>query len=309
VPTSSRVLKVIRNVVLMVAALVAVFIFGFVPWFFARQIAYRQYHYPDPNDGRSPKSYNLDFRWINFTSTDGVPLKGWFIPAEGAARGTIIYCHGWNRTRIEMLPDAAFGHTLGYNGLLFDFRHQGASGGAVTTLGYQERLDVLGAAKDALDQEHSPRPIVVWGVSMGASAALLAAAESPDISAVISDSSFDDLLDMLRHHTKLFFHIPGFPLGDEVAFLLGRHGGFNPSDFDVVRAVDRAGDRPMLFVAASGDKRMPPSIAQNLYDHAHSPLKRIVVLHANRHGEAFSQATDEYEKAVTEFLSSLPPGK
>ena len=51
-PTSSRVMKAVRNVVLMVAMLVAVFIFGFVPWFFAKRIAFGQYHYPDPNDGK-----------------------------------------------------------------------------------------------------------------------------------------------------------------------------------------------------------------------------------------------------------------
>jgi fermentation-respiration switch protein FrsA (DUF1100 family) len=285
------------------------FVFVYVPWFFSKRIAYGQYHYPDPNDGRTPKSYNVNFQWIDFTSSDGVPLKGWYIPAEGEARGTIIYCHGWNRTRIEMLPDAVFGHQLGYNGLLFDFRHQGMSGGSITTLGYQERFDIVGAVKYALERQHAGRPVVVWGVSMGASAALLAASETPDISAVISDSSFDTLLEMMRHHTTLFFHIPGFPLGDEVAHLLARRGNFKVDDFDMVRAVERDGDKPILFVAASGDRRMPPALAQKLYDHSRSPLKKMIVLPANRHGEAFTQATDAYEKAVTDFLASLPPAK
>ena len=128
-PSRSRILKIVRNVLLMVAALVAAFFLIVVPWFFTSMITHHQYHYPDPNDGKTPKSYNLDFRWIEFTSPDGIPLKGWYIPAEGTARGTIIYCHGLNRTRIEMLPDAVFGHSLGYNGLLFDLRHQGMSGG------------------------------------------------------------------------------------------------------------------------------------------------------------------------------------
>ena len=220
-PSRSRILKIVRNVLLMVAALVAAFFLVVVPWFFTSIITHRQYHYPDPNDGKTPKSYNLDFRWIEFTSPDGIPLKGWYIPAEGTARGTIIYCHGLNRTRIEMLPDAVFGHSLGYNGLLFDFRHQGMSGGAITTLGYQERLDVEGAVRYALEQEQAARPVVVWGVSMGASAALMAAAESPDISAVISDSSFDSMLGTMRHHLKLFLHLPGFPIADEVGYWVG----------------------------------------------------------------------------------------
>ena len=134
-PSQSRVLKIVRNVLLILAALVAAFFLLVVPWFFTAMITHHQFHYPDPNDGKTPKSYNLDFRWIEFTSPDGIPLKGWYIPAEGTARGTIVYCHGLNRTRIEMLPDAVFGHSLGYNGVLFDLRHQGTSGGAITTLG------------------------------------------------------------------------------------------------------------------------------------------------------------------------------
>ena len=211
--SSSRILKIVRNVLLILAALLAAFFLVFVPWLFTAMITHHQYHYPDPNDGKTPKSYNLDFRWIEFTSPDGILLKGWYIPAEGTARGTIVYCHGLNRTRIEMLPDAVFGHSLGYNGLLFDFRHQGMSSGTITTLGYQERLDVEAAVRYALEQEQAARPIVVWGVSMGASAALLAAAESPDISAVISDSSFDSFMEVVRHHLEtVSFISPAFPL-------------------------------------------------------------------------------------------------
>ena len=184
--------------------------------------------------------------------------KGWYIPAEGTARGTIIYCHGLNRTRIEMLPDAVFGHSLGYNGLLFDFRHQGGSGGDITTLGYQERLDVEGAVRYALEQEQAARPVVVWGVSMGASAALMAAAESPDISAVISDSSFDSIMGTMRHHLKLFLHLPGFPIADEVAYWTAWRGHFRLADFDLVKA-DGAHRRPAHSLRGGGGR--PPHAA------------------------------------------------
>ena len=86
-------------------------------------------------------------------------------------------------------------------------------------------------------------------------------------------------------------------------------GHFRPADFDLVKAVERIGDRPILFVAVEGDRRMPPSIAQTLYAHAQSPLKKIIVLPGRRHGEGFNQARQPYEKAVTDFLASLPAGK
>jgi fermentation-respiration switch protein FrsA (DUF1100 family) len=302
-------LRIVRNVLLILAMLTAAFFLIVVPWLFTAMITHGQFHYPDPNDGKTPKSYDLNFRWIEFRSPDGIPLRGWYIPAAGPARGTIVYCHGLNRTRIEMLPHAVFGHSLGYNGLLFDFRHQGRSGGDITTVGYQERLDVEAAVRYALDQDPPPRPIVVWGVSMGAASALMAAAESPDISAVISDSSYDSFLGTLRHHLKLFLHLPAFPIAYEVGYWTAWRGHFRPADFDMVKAVDRIGDRPILFVAVDGDRRMPPSIAQTLYAHAQSPLKKDIVLPGHRHGEGFNQAREPYEKAVADFLTSLPGAK
>ena len=288
-----------------------IFFLVVVPWFFTALITHRQYHYPDLNDGKTPIMLPpSDSAGLPSPRSDGIPLKGWYIPAEGTARGTIIYCHGLNRTRIEMLPDAVFGHSLGYNGLLFDFRHQGGSGGAITTLGYQERLDVLGAVRYALEQEQAARPVVVWGVSMGAAAALMAAAESPDISAVISDSSFDSFLGTLRHHFKLFLHLPGFPIADEVGYWMAWRGHFPPRGLrsgESRRSASATG--PSFSWPCEGDRRMPPSIAQTLYAHARSPLKKIIVLPGHRHGEGFNQAREPYEKAVTDFLASLPAGK
>jgi len=297
------------HVLMILAALGAVFYLVVIPGFFVHVLATRRFNYPDPNQGKTPKSYGLEFEWVEFHSSEQIPLRGWFIPAEGQARGTIIYCHGLNRSRVEMLPEAVWGHQLGYDGLLFDFRHAGQSGGETTTLGYQERLDVLAAARFALDERRSPRPVIVWGVSMGATAALLAAADSPDIDAVISDSSFLSLRNTLAHHLRLFLHLPGFPLADEVAWGIAWRGGFRPSQFDLGEAVARIGSRPVLFVAVEGDRRMPPLIARELYAQAVSPQKKLVVLPGKRHGEGFNQETEQYEQAVREFLAGIPPGR
>ena len=208
-----------------------------------------------------------------------------------------------------MLPMAVFGHQIGYDGVLFDLRRHGESGGLVTTIGYKERWDIEAAMRYALEEKHAERPVILWGVSMGAAAALLAAADSPDGAAVISDSSFDSFLATAQHHLKLFLHLPAFPIVDEIAYLTAWRAGFSVADFDLVKAVDRIGDRPIFFVAVEGDHRMPPAIAQTLYGHARSPLKKIIVLPGNRHGEGFNQATEAYEKGVTDFLASLPATK
>mgnify|MGYP001584041613 CR=1 FL=1 len=305
-PISPRIRRIARRVLIRLSILGAVFFLGFVPWFFTHIVTRGRFHYPDPNDGKAPISYGLNSRWIEFRSTDGVPLKGWYLPAEGLARGTFIYCHGLNRTRVEMLPRAQFGRQIGYNGLLFDLRHHGQSGGEITTLGYQERLDVLGAVRYALTEEKAARPIIIWGVSMGAAAALMAAADSPDISAVISDSSFLSLSDTVQHHWKLFLPLPAFPIAHEVIYATAWRGGFRAEDLDLERAVERIGSRPILFVAVQGDRRMPPAVAEKLYWRSRSPGKGIIVLPGTRHGEGFNQSRELYQKAVSEFLVRIP---
>ena len=301
----TRIWRIVKRVALILAILVAAFFFIVVPWFFTHLITTRRFTFPDRNNGKTPKTYGMDFQWVEFHSRDGVLLKGWYIPATNKPRGTIVYCHGLNRNRVELLPEAEFGHELDYNGLLSDFRHAGQSGGEITTLGYQERLDVLAAVECALNQEGAKRPVVLWGISMGAAAALMAAAESPDVAAVISDSSFLSFRHTIEHHWRLFFHLPSFPIADEVIYATAFRGDFKPSDFDLEKAVQQIGTRPILFVGREGDRRMPPEIARRLYGDAASPLKDLLIVPGSRHGEAFNQQTKMYKEEVTRFLERL----
>lgn len=317
---TGRIRRAVKWVVGVLLVLLLGFFYGFIPWFLTSIATSRRFHYPDANDGKTPLSFGVAFSAVEFRSSDGILLKGWYIPATPSAgekpRGTIIYCHGLNRTRVEMLPDAVFAHSLGYNGLLLDLRHQGQSEGAISTVGYQERLDAEAAVRYALDEQKAERPMILWGVSMGAAAALLAAAESPEVSAVISDSTFLSFSDTVQHHYYLFRSLarrrlwwfpplPGFPIIDEVVYLTAWRGHFRVADFDIEKAVMRINPRPILFVGVQGDQRMPPSIAQQLFEESTSPQKGIVILPGNRHGEGFTQATEQYEKAVTGFLAGL----
>lgn len=302
----AKIWKVSRRVLLILVTLVAAFFLIVIPWFFTHILTRGRFRFPDPNDGKTPKSYNLGFRWVEFYSPDGVLLKGWYVPAAGEARGTVVYCHGLNRSRVELLPQAAFAHTLGYNGLLFDFRHQGQSGGEITTIGYQERLDVLGAVRYAQDEEKAARPIILWGISMGAAAALMAAADSSRVTAVIADSSFLSFRDTIEHHTRLFLKLPSFPIADQVIYWSAWRGNFRPSDFDLEKAVERIGPRPIMFVAVEGDRRMPPAIARTLFSRARCPENQLVVLPGRRHGEGFRSANEPYRNAVIRFLARIP---
>lgn len=288
-------------ILLVVAAL---FFLVYVPYFLASVVTVHRFHYPDKDDGQTPATYQVPYREIEFSSSDGIRLKGWFVPTANP-KGTVVFVHGLNRTRVEMLRQAMFIHRLGYNGLLFDLRHQGASGGGISTLGYFERLDVEAAVAEAQRLEPKRQPIIAWGISMGAAAALMAAKETPEISAVICDSTFLSLRDTTYHHLKLFLHLPKFPIALTTIWFFEHRTHFNADDFDLRAAVEQIGDRPILFIAGGRDNRMPPSIARELFHSARNGHKMFLEVPGARHGEAYRTNPQLYEATVTEFLAKL----
>lgn len=244
------------------------------------------------------------FQEVEFKSKDGVLLSGWYLPRENAP-AAIIYCHGLFRSRLEMLDRAEKFWQQGYAGLLLDFRRHGKSGGELTSMGYLERLDIIGAVHFLADSLQLQCPIVVHGVSMGAAAALLAAAEDSAIAGLIVDSSFLSFDDTIVHHAKTWLGLPKFPIVDELILFTKWRAGFSTEDFDLRRAVQKIGDRPILFIAGGVDTRMPPEIAQTLYEASPSTHKSIKIIANASHGRAFDTDPETYTQAVLHCLQTV----
>jgi pimeloyl-ACP methyl ester carboxylesterase len=253
----------------------------------------------------TPKDLQADYKDVEFTAADGVRLSGWLLPSRDK-RVTIIFSHGLFRSRRELLERAVDLWRLGYGALLYDARNHGDSGAARTTLGYDERLDAEAAVRYLRDEAHSSDKIVLFGISMGAMTALLAAAETPDVAAVISDSSYLNFEDTSDHHIRVFLHVPAFPLANEVRALMEWRGKFDGDKLDALNAVLRLGTRPAMFIAAANDKRMPPDIAETLYNASASLSKKLLVIDgpgSEVHGHAYQADPQRYVNAITSFLN------
>jgi pimeloyl-ACP methyl ester carboxylesterase len=85
----------------------------------------------------------------------------------------------------------------GYGVLAWDFRAHGDSGGDMSTLGYYEQLDAEAALDYALAQE-GVEHVGAWGGSMGAATVILTAAKRVEIEAVVADSAYPTLEDVLK---------------------------------------------------------------------------------------------------------------
>ena len=296
--------------ILLVLAVVAVLVATIgLPYAVARLVTHAGTRPMDRELTSSPSDYDLDFESVSFTSTDGVTLSGWYL--GGADSDVAIACgHGLFRSRREVLDRAAFFRKQGYDTLVFDFRRHGESEGEKVTLGFDERFDFLGAV-EFLHERQPGAQVVLYGVSMGAAASLLAAAETEEVAAVIADSSFSSLEHTVVHHVDFIFGLPRFPFGTSLLFFLEMQGGFDRAEFDLERTITEIGDRPVLIVAGEDDARMPVAIQRRLYQRAVNEHSGFRSFPGASHGRAYRTDANGYEAMLTEFLSEagLAPSK
>jgi alpha-beta hydrolase superfamily lysophospholipase len=229
-------------------------------------------------------------RPLLFHATDGVKLRGDFW-AQPHPAPTIILCHGYRTARAQLRPVAAIEYNHGCNVLFFDFRGHGESEGKLTSGGIAEVRDLEAAIVLAAAQpETLPGRIIIHGFSMGAAIALLTLPH-PAVAAVIADSPYARLDDMLRRlvHWRLANEssrwnpvlrqlrgaFPGVAWAtvatSSLLFRLRfRHALLARPDMGLRRwlARDRAADHaqatPILLIHAVGDQLIPVAHARRI---------------------------------------------
>jgi pimeloyl-ACP methyl ester carboxylesterase len=291
----------IARALIALVSLIALILFVVLPVGASFLITNSRFRFPERGP-KTPEAVGLSVTDAEFASSDGIPLRGWWNPGD-ASMPVIIFVHGLNRSRLELLERAGESSKRGYGVLLFDLRNHGESGKAYTTIGIFESRDVCAASK-WVQEKAGGRPQVLWGVSMGASSAILAAKQCPAFVAIISDSSFLSFRDTVSHHLGLFFRLPRFPIANLIVAITAWRIGFNPDEGDV-QAVVRNLNIPIMFIAGTADRRMPPALAERMFKESPNSLKQLLVIPRASHGEAFAADRETYLSSVYRFLETV----
>lgn len=256
-------------------------------------LAYWYLHPLTRTTGQTPADLGLAYQTISFVTADGLTLRGWYVPGQNDA--TVILCHGFARDRSELLPEASWLAERGYGVLLFDLRAQGASDGAHIGLGYLEAQDVRAAVDLVLGWSQGER-IGVIGYSMGAAAAIRAAAADTRIQAVIAVSPFGAPRDLLNQR------LAAVPLLAPLTVWWGeRMTGLRPEDLRPTDDVAALAPRPILIMQAEADDVIPRDSGQRLYQAAGEP-KTLWSVPGVAHVD-FRQAVPEaYQQRIVSFF-------
>src|SRR5436309_10080641 len=134
----------IVRVLIALVTLIALILFVVLPVGASFLITNSRFRFPERGP-KTPQSVGLSVTDAEFRSSDGIPLRGWWNPGD-TSMPVIIFVHGLNRSRLELLERAAESNRRGYGVLLFDLRNHGKSGKAYTTIGIFESRDVCAAS-------------------------------------------------------------------------------------------------------------------------------------------------------------------
>ena len=245
---------------------------------------------PAPQVLRSPPDDGLAAEALHFASAhDGAPLAGWLLPSNG--KRAIVLVHGVDSTSWDGgHPDLAHAYvSAGFHVLAFDLRGHGRSGGKRLGLGWDERYDVRAAVDLLLARGFKPGAIGVHGTSYGAATALLAAADIPEIGAVVADSAFADVRELMTAQIESRTSVPSW-----LASALASPGiesiarvfqGLDLDRIPPVRAVPAIAPRPILFIHGGDDDVIPVRHAYRFKAASKNPADTLCVLPGRGHTE------------------------
>lgn len=244
---------------------------------------------------------------VRIQSFDGLTLAGEYYPCENA-RGTIIMFHGWRSAPLLDCGCAVQSyHRNRLNTLLVYQRAQGKSEGKYITFGIRERRDVHAWVKWHTERFGKDVPILLTGLSMGASTVLMACGEpfEADVRGVIADCGFTsprEIIASVAHSA----HVPAFPLVPLMSLMAKLFAGFGFRDYSTVDAV-KGMTLPVFFAHGEKDTFVPCYMTKTAYDACTSEDKTLLLVPEARHGMSYILDRENYEQTIRDFIDRTIP--
>ena len=254
---------------------------------------------PTARPSLNPARMGLACEEVEIQTEDGFRLTAWWMPKGKPDRAPVVILHGLGASKAHMIDYILFAQEQGNPTLAIDFRGHGGSDPSLTSIGFYESRDAA-AAMQFVREKGAGDP-VLWGTSMGAVSALLAAARDGSAAGVIADAPFDTYRNTVLHHAKLFYGLSEFPLITLAMPMIESRARFRVDDVDCLRAAEQI-QAPMLLLAGEEDVRMPPAMVRSIYERAAGPKEFWIIPGEGHENRNFGQ---EFRDKVAGFLEKL----
>ncbi|MDO5676381.1 MAG: alpha/beta hydrolase [Propionibacteriaceae bacterium] len=253
-----------------------------------------------PPYGFTPFEIGLPADDVSFTADDGVRLAGWWFDQPGSDT-VVVIAHGHRGNKSDLLGIGPGLHRAGHTVLVFDFRGSSDSGDGALSLGFHEQRD-LAAAVDYAAQRRPDARIAVVGFSGGAATAILTAAKEPRIEALVLDSPFATLTDVVAQAFR-GHRVPAAPFVPFVAAANRLLNGYRLRDVRPIDAIAELPPRPILLLHGTQDEIIPYQHALDLQAAAGEGAVELVTFDGAYHCGGYFADRPGYIKLVDAFLT------
>lgn len=113
-------------------------------------------------------------------------------------RGSVVLLHPWGQNAAQMAFWGVYFSNAGYVTVLPALRSQGESGDAPAGYGPREAGDIVQLIHDLQKRNELPPPLYLFGVSYGATAALFAAPQLPNLRGVVALEPYVHPVDVIE---------------------------------------------------------------------------------------------------------------
>jgi uncharacterized protein len=225
---------------------------------------------------------------------DGGSLEVWRIEPKGRSRGIVVLAHGWSRNRDRMVGRARIFGNMGFTTIIHSARDHGNSSP-------HRFMNALRFAEDIESVLHwVNEPVLLYGHSAGAAAAVIVANRNPDkIKSLFLEGCYaktkEALLSLYRNYNRLFGIVfaPMVVLWMEV---------FYKNALDSISPVNLAPDidLPVMIIHGERDQNFPLNHAWRLRDSF--PAGRAELFVAKNADHSSSGLSPEYPGAIHDFI-------
>ena len=240
-----------------------------------------------------PGDVDVPFDSWEIDRPGGVRLPVWDVPGHLDSGPILVLVHGWGRSRLTWIPHLEDWRRRGSRVIMLDLRGHGDAEPDGAGLGDTDVEDLI-SLLERLDAP-AETAVIVIGRSLGATVAILAAAETDRIDGVVAVAPYETLRVPLRQRLRL----RGLPSGyiSWLAIQGLRVIGRRPRS--TIAAAVRT-DVPILVVLGDADPISPPGDAIAIADAA--PKGRREIVAGAGHGNHWYLARDRLDAAVDQLI-------
>lgn len=258
------------------------------------------FYQPDPYLYAHPKTLNLKYDDLFFTSFDETRLHSWYLRSKKdiPKKGLVFFFHGNAQNLSSHMMNIHWIVEYGYDVLIWDYRGYGISKGKSNPHGiYRDSLAAYDHAYK-LYQKHNYDKFIVYGQSLGGNIALRGYQDFPhkdQVDLLVLDSTFMSYQRMAADVLRRTW--VGFVLSPLAYILISDKYASTDSTDTVIS--------PTLVVHGTEDGVVPYKFGKEIFDQLNISQKWLWTIEGGKHIDIFYSHEKKYQQKFVKLLESL----